>query len=317
VSAAASHRDADRAAVRGAARRLAADVQTSYWSIASAARVVELYKSTLCLMDENVRVNERLLANGKITPDAVLRARAERSEVAQQLAEAQQRRDGASRDFNLLLNRPLEAPVDVAPDSTLDVSIDLPLDDLLARARAGREELQQADFGIRATEAKRRVASAAFLPGVVVAVDYGIQGDTYRFDSNHDALIASVALQWNLFNGGRDAAKREQATLDGQRARLAREDVERRVELDVRQAFDAMRVAHDAIATAQDRLAAAQRSFELVSRRFEEGMASQVEYIDARTAYTRAGLNLILTREAYAIRCADLERAAALRPLDL
>ena len=85
VRAADAARDAQSAAVRAAARQLAAQVQTSYWAVASADRVAELYRMTLPLVDENVRVNERLLANGTATPDAVLRARADRSEVAQQL----------------------------------------------------------------------------------------------------------------------------------------------------------------------------------------------------------------------------------------
>jgi outer membrane protein TolC len=316
VSAAANLRDAESAELRAAARRLAADVQTSYWSVASAERVAELYRATLPLVDENVRVNERLLANGKVTADAVLRARAERSEIVQQLAEANQRRAAAARAFNHLLNRPVETQVESLPDSAMDATIDLPLEELIRHARTGREELKQAEYGIRATDAKERAATAAFLPGLVLAVDYGFQGDTYRFDRDHDALVASLALQWNVFNGGRDVARREQALLDGRRLRLARQDLERRIELDVRQAYDAALVARDAIATAQDRLAAAKRSFELVSRRYDEGMASHIEFIDARVAYTRAGLNLIVTRQSYATRCADLERAAALRTLE-
>jgi outer membrane protein len=84
----------------------------------------------------------------------------------------------------------------------------------------------------------------------------------------------------------------------------------------VRQAYDAAVVARDAIGTAEARLAAARRSFELVRRRYEEGLASQVEFIDARTAYTNADLNRVVTVYRYAIRYVDLERAAALRELD-
>jgi outer membrane protein TolC len=87
------------------------------------------------------------------------------------------------------------------------------------------------------------------------------------------------------------------------------------VRLDVRQAYDAAVVARDAIATAEARLAAARRSFELVRRRYEEGLASQVEFLDARTAYTSAELNRVATAYRYAIRYVDLERAAALRDL--
>jgi outer membrane protein TolC len=77
-----------------------------------------------------------------------------------------------------------------------------------------------------------------------------------------------------------------------------------------------LQVASGAVATARDRWEAARRNLELVSRRHAEGMASQIEFIDARTAFTRAGLNLILTRQSYAVRAAELERAAALRTIE-
>jgi outer membrane protein TolC len=58
---------------------------------------------------------------------------------------------------------------------------------------------------------------------------------------------------------------------------------------------------------------AARRTYQLVARKYQEGMAAQVELVDARTSYTSAELNLILTRYAYAARRVELERAAALR----
>ena len=50
-------------------------------------------------------------------------------------------------------------------------------------------------------------------------------------------------------------------------------------------------------------------------RRYEEGLATQVEYLDARTTFTTAELNRSATVYRYAIRYVDLERAAALRDL--
>jgi len=320
IRAASAARDAQSAAVRAAARTLAAQVQTSYWTVASADRAVELYRITLPLVDENVRVNERLLASGTATPDAVLRARADRSEVAQQLADAELQQASARRGFNLLLERPFDTPIVMLPDSALDVVANitrgLTLDELIRHALAGRDELRQAESAITAADAQEKVAAAAFLPTVAVALDYGVQGNTYRFDRNHDALAASVVVEWNLFNGGRDEARRQQAAIGENRARVARHETERRIELDVRQWYDAVQVASAAVSTARDRWAAAQRSFELVARRHTEGMASQIEFIDARTAFTRAGLNLILTRQGLAVRSAELERAAALRTIE-
>jgi len=303
------------AQLRGAMRQLAAEIQTAWLQHASAAKVVELYRSTLELVRENVRVNERLLANGTITPEAVLRARAELSEVEQQLAEAEERRDAARRAWNLLLDRPLDAPVPVIADSALAFELPGSPDDLVRVALARREELEQTTWGERAAEAQERAATASFLPSVSLGVDYGVQGQEYRFDRDNDVLVASVVMQWNLFNGGQDHARRQRAELEARRARTQRTEIARRIELQVRQTYDAARVARGAMGTAADRLAAARRAFELVARRREEGIASQIEFIDARTAYTRAELNEILTRYAYATRWVDLERAAALREL--
>ncbi len=296
-------------------RQVAAEVQKAYLAAAKAARVVEIYQATLGVLDENLRVAGKLLENGTATPDAVYRARAERDETAQQLAEAERQAEAAVQYFDLVLGRPLSAPLPVVADSLLVFPLDISLAEARAGALARREELAQAARAGEAARAQRALAGASFLPGVSVAVDYGIQGQQYRFDRAHDVVMASVILQWNLFNGGQDRARREQASLEVDRAETARRDAERRVTLDVETAYHAAEVARAAIATARERLDVARRGFELVDRRYREGMASQIELLDARRALTAAGLNEIVTRYEYATRYVELERAAALRPL--
>src|SRR5882724_5112966 len=86
-----------RMQLAAAARQLAADVQVAYLEEASARRAVEIYEATLLLVQENERVAERLLGAGSATPEAVFRARAERADVDQQLAEARERKVAAAR----------------------------------------------------------------------------------------------------------------------------------------------------------------------------------------------------------------------------
>jgi outer membrane protein TolC len=306
-------RDLQGAQLAAATRQLAAEVQGAYLGYARATRVVELYRATLPLLDENLRVSESLVRNGRATPDVVLRARAEQSQTRQELAEAEERADAAMRAFNFLLARDLETPVEVLPDSLFAGDLEISVDEAIARARAHREELRQSDAGVRAAQSQERLARSSRLPTVAVALDYGFQGDDYRWGSDQDFAAASVVFQWNAFNGGQTAARRQQAALDAGRARTRREEAERQVELQVRQAHQSARVARSAISTAQDRVEAARRTYQLVARKYQEGMAAQVELVDARTSYTSAELNLILTRYAYAARRVELERAAALR----
>jgi outer membrane protein len=315
VSIARSLRAGQAAATAVAARRLAASIRLAYLDVARAARVEQLARATLDLLDESVRVNQSLVTNGATTPDALLRARADQSEGLQRLAEAEQLRTAATEAFNLLVERPLTAPVELVPDSVMGLGLSIPLDSAIARGRSGREELRQLDAGARAAGGQERLATASFLPTLVAAVEYGFQGESYRFTNDRDHLIASVVLQWNLFHGGQDRARKDQARLDGERLRTERALTVRRIELEIRISWRAADVARTAQTTAAERLASAERNYGLVDRKYRAGAVPQVELIDARTAYTAARLNQILTTYDYFARCVELERAAALYPV--
>jgi outer membrane protein TolC len=308
--------DAQDSQHRGAVRRLAAEAQTAYLNVVAARSARRTWEATLALATESERVATRLVQAGRATPDAVFRARADRSEVEQQLAEAREAANAAARTFNQMLRRPLDSPVEELPDSLLHFELTLSESEAVARALARREELAQASAGIRAAEAGVRLATASFLPSIALALDYGFQGRELRFGSREDFTVASVVLSWSPFNGGRELARRQSAEADAERLRLRREEVQDLVRLDVRHAYQAAVVARDAITTADARLAAARRTFELVRRRYEEGLATQIEFLDARTSWTNAELNRVLTVHRFATHYVDLERAAALRDLD-
>ncbi len=296
-----------------ATRRLAAQAQSAFLEVGAARSARRTWEATLALVSESERVAQRLVDAGRTTPDAVLRARADRSDVVQRLDEARQTEAAAARAFNQILRRPLDTPVDELPDSAVRFELAISEEQAVASALARREELGRADAGVRAADAGVRLASASILPSVAFALDYGFQGQSLRFGGDDDFAVASLVVGWRLSLGGSDFARRSGAKADAERLRLQRAEVEDLVRLDLRQAYEAAVVARDAIGTAQARLDAARRSFELVRRRYEEGLATQVEFIDARTAYTSADLNRVVTVYRYAIRYVDLERAAALR----
>jgi outer membrane protein TolC len=170
---------------------------------------------------------------------------------------------------------------------------------------------------MRVSGAQERAALSTFLPTVALAVDYGFQGNEYRFDSRRDHTIASVVVSWNVFNGGQDVARANQASVERRRLEYQRAEVEKLIALQVRIAWESARVARGAITTAGDRLESARRTFELVRRRHEAGAASQIEFLDARTAYTSASLNQILTTYDYYLRRVELDRATANYPAEV
>lgn len=314
-AAARAQRDLVGSGRHAAMRQLAADVQQAWLGYATTVRAVETLEATIPVLEENVRVSERLIQNGQATPDVLLRARAERSELLQQLEETRRQREAARRGFNLLRNAPDDAPVVLASDSTLTDLASVDRESVLARALQRREELAQTGSLIEIARAQERVATSAFLPNLSLGASYGVQGDAYRFDRNNDVGLASLVLGWNLFNGTQDAARREQARASRTEAEFRRREAERAVRRDVLNAWDAVQAARTNLVTADDRYAAAQRAFSLVQRRYAEGLATHIEFLSARSAFTGAALNQVITRFSVATRIVDLERAAALRTL--
>lgn len=355
---------------RVAARRLAAEAQTAFLQVAAARAARRIWDATVPLVAEGERVAQRLVDAGTSTPDAVYRARAERSDVEQRLIEAREQESTAARAFNRLLARPLDTPVEALADSVLcpkdvlpdEASAGTARSPAFARARlqsAGsmgdadsriqalaeprqqpvrdapscfelglteeaavasalerREELAQVRAGLSAARAGVRVATASYLPAIAVAMDYGFQGPDVSFRRDDDFAVATVVLSWSAFNGGQDRARRQAAQADVERLRARLAETEDLVRLDVLQAYEAAVVASSAIMAADARLAAARRSFELVRRRWEEGLASAIEFLDARTTLTNAELNRSVTIFRSAIHHVELERAAALRDLE-
>lgn len=314
-AAARAQRDLAGSTRRAAMRQLAADIQQAWLGYASTVRAVETLESTLPVLDENVRVSERLIGAGQATPDVPLRARAERSELLQQIEEAKRQRNAARRGFNLLRNRDDDAAITLVDDSTLLQVDTLTRSALLAHALTHREELAQAGSGISLARAQQRIATASYLPSLALAASYGVQGDRYRFNNRSDVGLASLVMSWNAFNGGQDAARREQANATRTEAEYRQREAERAIALQVGNAYDAVQSARSTLVTADDRLASAERAFALVQRRFAEGLATPVEFLSARTAFTSAAINQVITRFTFATRVVELERAAALRAL--
>ena len=321
--------EAREASVGSTKRDLVADIKTAYFDYLRAERLIEIFEATRELVAENLRVNESLSENGKATRDIVYRAQAEVSAVEQQLAEAKTQRDLAASYFNLLLNRRLDAPIERVD---LDVLLPAaehsiaqyvrgeltPLDvrqDYTRLALSRRNELAQLASTADAADANMRLARSAFLPSVSFVVDLGVQGTGYSLSNDADFRSASVVMRWNLFNGFQNRSRVRQARIQQRVLEAQQEELKQQIRLQVQDAFDTVDVAQRSIKTAQARVRSARQSFRLVKRKYEEGMANQVDFIDARTALTNAEFNLAITQYDLLARYADLEHAAALYPI--
>lgn len=317
VSAQRSLLESTRFARVAVARRLKRDVTVAYLDWLSASRSVEIVEASATLLRENLRVNESLFRNGKVTQDQVLRARAELLAVEQQVREAANGRDQARSFLNFLLNRPLEtplAPAEVAGEITRATA---DLATLRTAALANRPEIEQSERGLAAAESQVRLARSDLKPTLSLGVDGGTQGEEYEFGRGRNFATVSLLLNWQFFDGGTNRAEVRSARAAARQAEVRRDEVVQQIQLEVQQALDRLTTTSDSLATARARAEAARAGFRIASRKRDEGVISQVEFIDARSALTSAELNLNVTLFNLLARQAELDYATAAGTLPL
>ncbi len=79
--------------------------------------------------------------------------------------------------------------------------------------------------------------------------------------------------------------------------------------LEVRDAFQKLRVAETNIHTAREALAQAKENFRITNLQYQEGVTTSTEVLDARTFLTQAEVNLHQALYGYRIAEAELKRA--------
>jgi outer membrane protein len=298
-------------------RRLKRDITVGYLHWLAAVRNKGIVDASVSLLNENLRVNDSLFRNGKITQDQVLRARAELLEVTQQSREAENIAAQARSFLNFLLNRPLDTAlenVEVGAEVTARTQA---LADLRSAALANRPELAELAHLARASEAQVQLARAERWPTLSLGADGGIQGEEYEFGRGSNFATISLLLNWTFFDGGARRAGVRQATAVARKTATQLDELTQQVQLEVQQSLDRLNTSADSLATAEARSEAARAAFRIASRKRDEGAISQVEFIDARSSLTGAELNLNVTRFSVLARQAELDYATASGALPL
>lgn len=307
---------------------LARDIKVAYYTFLKSEKAVGILDAAGDLVQENLRVNERLFAYQTVTKDAVYRAETEMLAVSQQQREVAKDRDLARSYFNFLLNRPLDESVDRIDESMLITANSSSAEIIAASletnennrqealkewALGNRYELKQLDAAIRASESAIDISKSAFLPGVSFALDLGIQGENYGVTNDNSFYMASLVLEWKLFSAGQEKSRLQQARIETERLKTQYEELELQIQLQVQEAYDNLDVALESLKTAEERLKSSREGYRIVARQYDEGMSNQVTFLDARTTLTEAELNLNITRYDVLIRQAELEYVTAIR----
>lgn len=292
-------------------RELVAEIKKSYFDVAMAEGILSTLIETRKLLVENVRVNKKLVENDKVTRDILYRSEAELSKMDQDIQRAEKGRRTATAYFNFLLNKSLGDSVLVNQLITFPLISDL-TEEYTSIALGNREEIKKLQSYSDIADLRIKMGQSERLPDMFIAFDYGYQGEKYKFNKDYDYMQASAVLSWKLFSGFQTNARIKQSKIDKTIIDTRLEETRKQIELQVLTTLNELLTAEKGITAAEKRLMNAKEGFRLMNRKYEEGQASLIEFLDARTNMTQAELNLIISRFTYLSSYADLEKVTTI-----
>ncbi len=303
--------EAERNTINTQKLALIAEVKSSYYSYLQAQEVLELMKEILEVYAENVRVTKSLFDNQKVTIDYFYAARAELARHSQKIVIARKNLNMSRSYFNFLIGEPLET--EIKKDAAVQPDIQAhSIDSLQESALLNRPELETIRAYQSAKEHEIATYKANNMPSVAAVIDYGFQGETYKFNKEQDFVLASLVLQWELFKGFQNKAKVKKSLLEKQQFESRSNELKAQINLEIIQAYYELQAAEESYHAMEAETRAKAQAYEVVNRKYIEGQTSILELTTAQSAYTTARQQQIISRYDILIAMAKLEKAAGI-----
>ena len=156
---------------------------------------------------------------------------------------------------------------------------------------------------------QRKATEADLLPSVSAFGDYGSSGLKPN-DVDYPTRSVGVRLDVPIFNGGRTRSEMKIAASRQRESDAQLRDVRAAVEKDVRQALLNVKTREEQVRAADEAASLATQELQLAQDRFKNGVADNIEVVNAQTALENARLVVVSSLAQFNI--ARLNLASAL-----
>ena len=298
------------------AARYGVDAQRSDTAFAAAFAYFELVNAgaNMGIAREAVRISrdyeqqvERAVAIGLASRSDQLRVSVQTQSYQVALRQTTERERNAAANLAqvLHLDPAVElAPADgVAPQIVL-VSLDTPLDSLVAMALAARPELRRSAESVAAADLQRREALyAPLVPSITAQATYGGLGGGRNgsLAGARDFEDFALMLNWRIGPGGLfDRSRIDLAQSKLEQARLGAAKLHDEIAREVVEAYEAVHSARDQGDLAGKNVELAQQSLDLSLERRQFGVGAVLEVIQAQKDLTQARIDFARATTQYA-----------------
>jgi outer membrane protein TolC len=285
--------DLARAQQQLAIQQITAGTSVAYLAVLESEQSVEAAQTNVQLAERLLRLAVNQRGSGIAAGIDVARAETRLANEQVRLAQAQTNLDTARLELlRIVGGHPLSSRVTLSDKMRQVPEPDRDAEGAVKQALTDRAEVAIAGQQLRIAELQRKAAVADWMPSVSAFGDYGSSGLKPN-DVNFPTRSIGIRIDVPIFNGGRTRSERQVAASRERESDARLRDVRAAVEKDVRQALQNLRTRETQVRAAQSAVSLATRELALAQDRFTNGVADNIEVINAQTALANARLVLV------------------------
>jgi len=255
-------------------------------------------------------------ANGVASKYDELRAQVDVANFRAELIRQENNLVLAKTSLLRILGTATDAPIRLA-DKLHHESVVMTLEQAVESAYANRPDLYMAELNIRMQREKLKALRGTYLPEVDLALQAASDRDRDGEDQWSGSQRVAIELNWAIFDGmGREGEIMAAKALLKQRE-IELKDVEEDVFLDVRQALLNLANAEEYVESQRLNLQHAEEGLRLAMTGYREGVNTEVEVVDARSALTEARGNYYRALYNHSVARLSLAHATGVLGKDL
>jgi len=288
-----------------------------YFNVIKAVKMLSYAQESVDMAQAHVDQVSAMLNVGMAVKSDLLRSQVALLSAKQSLIKARNSAELAKASFNNTIGRQIEEPIDIADAdfSSFDKSENRTYAQLLKDAYEFRPDWKQTKYSLSISEKNLNMSKAGWLPQVTARANYGWNNTNYsNIHINYDQTnwTVAAAASWNIFNGFDTQSKIKEAAAGLDQARAASELARKSVELDVKQSYLNYISSKEIIETAEKALESAEENYQAARLRYENGLATNIEILDAQASLTKSETDLLASQFDLCLARAQIRKSSGL-----
>ena len=281
----------------------------AYYQVLRQSSLVDVQKQALELLQEHLRNVTIQYEVGTVAKSDLLSTSVQLANTQQSLTTAQGNYQTAVAQLNNVLGLPVDTEV-AASDKIDFVKYNLDEAHCLEYALAHRPDGIAAKYEVKRAEANKNAAKSGYRPNISAVVGGDFAGEHFLSgDHRTDRWSVGLEMTWNIFDNGVTAAQVNQYKAAKRRAESAALQQIETIQLEVHNAYIALKTAEKNIETTAAAVAKAEEEFSIAQVRYVEGVDTNLNVMNAQEKVVETRNNYYSALYTYNTSRAQLEKA--------